>query len=84
MNDKIAPLTSSNLVNSVLIAELIPKLAELGVLSAQDTHDIYSRGYDALERMRTEAEDAEFRSICAEACRVVGEALNTTPLNSED
>lgn len=70
---------TSNLINSVLITELIPKLAELGVLSEQSTHDIYSRAYDALEQMRTNADDAEFRAVCAEGCRIIGESLNTTP-----
>lgn len=81
MPDPIPPLVTSNLINSVLIAELIPKLAELGVLSARDTQGIYSRAYDALEVMRADAEDAEHRAACAEACRIVGKALNTTPLD---
>lgn len=81
MTDKIPPLVTSNLINSVLMAELIPKLVELGVLSANDTQDIYSRAYDALEEMRAGADDAEYRAACAEGCRIIGEALNTTPLD---
>lgn len=80
MNDKISPIVSNCLTNSCLIAELIPKLGELGVLSPRDTQDIYSRAYDAMEQLRAETDDPELRAAYAESCRIVGEALNTTPL----
>jgi hypothetical protein len=83
MNDKISPLVSSTLTNSYVLAELIPKLAELDLLSAQDTQDIYSRAYNALEAERANIEDADLRAAYAESCRIVGEALNTTPLPDE-
>ena len=84
MSDPVPSLVTSNLMNAVLIAELIPKLAELGVLSDNDTQDIYSRAYDELEEMRAEAEDADYRAACSEGCRIIGEALNTTPLNTDE
>ena len=84
MNDKILSTTASCLVNSALLAELIPKLVELGVFSEQDTYDIYDRALESLERMQTEAEDPHFRSACAEARRMIEGALKTTPRRSKD
>lgn len=84
MNDKINVITASGLVNSALVAELIPKLAELGVLSEQDTYDIYDRALESLERMQAEADDPEFREVCADARRIIEAPLADTPRTSKD
>ncbi len=71
--------TITSLVNSALVAELIAKLAELGVLSEQDTHDVYDRALESLERMQADADDPDFRAVCADARRMIEEPWSTTP-----
>ena len=84
MSDKNLSTTASYLVNSALLAELIPKLAELGVFSDQDSYDIYDRALESLERMQAEAEDPQLRSVFVEARRMVEEPLRTMPRRSEN
>lgn len=84
MNDKILSTTASCLINSALLAELIPKLAELDVFSEQDTYDIYDRALESLERMQAEAEDPQLRSVSVEARRMIEEPLRTMPRQSEN
>lgn len=84
MNDKILSTTASCLVNSALLAELVPELVELGVFSEEDTYDIYGQALEFLERMQTEAVDPHFCSACAEARRMIEEPLRTMPRQSEN
>ena len=84
MSDKILSTTASCLVNSALLTELIPKLGELGVLSEQDTHDIYDRALESLERMQAEVEDPQLRPVYMQARRMIEEPLNSTPRRSRN
>lgn len=78
MTVKLNAITASGLVNSALVAELIPKIAELGILSEQNTYDIYDRALESLERMQAEADDPEFREVCADARQIIETPLVNT------
>ena len=66
-------------INAALMAELLPKLAEIGVLSAQDTHDIYDGALLSLEKSEADAEHNALREVYADARQIIETALDSTP-----
>jgi len=66
------------------MAQLIPKLAELGVLSDQDTYDIYDRALESLERMQAETSDSNLQSIYKEAREIIEKPLRDEPRKASD
>ncbi len=65
---------ASGLVSATVIAALVSKLAEKGLLSDGDVHDIYDDALHSLEREQAEA-DPEFADLYRQARRVIEEPL---------
>ena len=78
MNEKSQSIAVSNLINSSITSELIPKLAELGILSSQDVYDIYDRALESIEHVQATSEDDSVRDVCKSARSVIENALKST------
>ena len=84
MKENLKSINVSNIINSSLMAQLIPKLAELGVLSGQDTYDIYDRALESLERMQSETKDTNLQSIYKEAREIIENPLRGEQRKTSD
>lgn len=76
MNDKSnsAPfesLAATTFVNSSLLAALVAKLAERGILEDHDTREIYDNALFALEQAEAAAESEEMKAIYSAARKLI-------------
>jgi len=68
-------ISASNLVSASLIASLIGKLAEKGILSNEDTREIYGQALLSLEEQNAQADSPEYEAICEFARQIIEDQL---------
>ncbi|WP_299971464.1 hypothetical protein [uncultured Roseobacter sp.] len=75
----VRSVAASGVVSSALIAALVQKLGEKGLLSDLDVREIYDGALYSLERSRASAEPQD-ETMFREAAEIIERALSETPL----
>ncbi|MBN9889375.1 hypothetical protein [Salipiger abyssi] len=78
LRERVNNVTASDFVSSALISALIGNLAERGVISDDDTRDIYDAALLSLEEEAAKVADEELREVYANARAIIEAPLKET------